>query len=63
MKRVSKKLVVILSIIVLCLGILYVPDIGSAKAEESISLSGKAHVQTFADQNGKIVNQGGIQSL
>ena len=63
MKRVSRKIVAMLSMLVLCLSVLFVPDMGNTKAAESISLSGKAHVQTFADQNGKLVSQGGIQTL
>ena len=63
MKRVSRKIVAMLSMLVLCLSVLFVPDMGNTKAAESISLSGKAHVQTFADQNGKVVSQGGIQTL
>ena len=42
MKRVSRKIVAMLSMLVLCLSVLFVPDMGNTKAAESISLSGKA---------------------
>ncbi|MGN0390437.1 MAG: hypothetical protein ACI4L2_06445 [Wujia sp.] len=63
MKKNLKKIMVILLSICILMGFLLAPNMEMVKAEGRIALSGRVHVQTFADQNGKVVNQGGIETL
>lgn len=62
MKQV-RKIVAMFIMLICAISMLAVPDLGTAKAAEAITLSGKAHVQTFADQTAKVTSQNGIQTL
>lgn len=61
--KTRKRILAILMTVVCVLGMLVMPDAGHAQAAGSVAISGRAHVQTFGDQNGKIQNQNGIQTL
>ena len=68
MKNMKKRMVAFLMMFVMICSICIVSGNGSianAAGGQSgeIRLVGKAHVQTYADQNGKIVNQNGIETL
>lgn len=61
--KARKRILAILMTVVCVLGMLVIPDAGRAQATGGVAISGRAHVQTFGDQNGKIQNQNGIQTL
>jgi len=50
-------------IIALLMSFLTVPEVSVVKAAETIELSGSAHIQTFADQKGKIIKTDGVDTL
>lgn len=61
--KARKRILAILMTVVCVLGMLVMPDAGRAQAAGGVAISGRAHVQTFGDQNGKLQNQNGIQTL
>lgn len=63
MRRISKRQTSFLLALIMILSLFFVPGAQTAKAAGGIKLSGMAHVQTFADQAGKVVNEGGVQTL
>ncbi|MBO4953394.1 MAG: hypothetical protein J6C99_10895 [Lachnospiraceae bacterium] len=59
----KKRMFAFLMAFVCMLGMLVMPDAGHVQAAGGVETSGRAHVQTFGDQNGKIQNQNGMQTL
>ena len=59
----KKRMFAFLMAFVCMLGMLVMPDAGLVQAAGGVEISGRAHVQTFGDQNGKIQNQNGMQTL
>ncbi len=59
----KKRMFAFLMAFVCMLGMLVMPDAGHVQAAGGVEISGRAHVQTFGDQNGKIQNQNGMQTL
>lgn len=67
MKLTGRRILSWLLMLVMVCSICVTGNVGTAKAAEGqngeIHLSGKAHVQTYADQNGRVVNQNGTETL